>query len=57
MTRHRTLPRATRLHLILELLNRIHCHRRLRGLRTDHLYPRCRRLSAAYLEARAAATP
>lgn len=42
--------RTIRLQAILERLNRIHCFRRLTGRPTDHLYPRCRALSAAYLD-------
>lgn len=48
----RALPRVTRLQLLLELLNRVHCRRRLLGLPTSHLYARCRRLSRAWLDTR-----
>ena len=42
---------TARLAAILERLNRIHLRRRLTGRPTAHLYPRCRRLSQAYLAA------
>ncbi len=44
--------RTHRLHQLIELLNRIHCRRRLLGKPTAHLMPRCRALSAAYLQSR-----
>ena len=51
-TQQPTTTRRRRLEAILETMNRLHCHRRVRGRATAWLLPRCRRLSAAYLEAR-----
>jgi hypothetical protein len=50
-------PRLFRLLRIIERLNLIHCHRRLTGRRTDHLYARSRAITQAYLTAAAASQP
>lgn len=47
-----SIPRASRLFLILDTMNRIYGRRHALGKPTAHLVRRVRPLSAAYLEAR-----
>lgn len=50
----RQLPRHRRLYAILELINRIHCRRRLLGKPTTHLHSRSKSLTSAWLDSRPA---
>jgi hypothetical protein len=43
---------TARLEQIIARLTRAYRRRKALGLPTDHLLPRCRRLSAAYLESK-----